>query len=137
MTIKLECMIDDLKEQIEKLENRIYALERNTGSITHMFDIIGSESKLEPKTFTPKWEFCTSIHSFETSPFCIRKVPRHFFETSSDLKHSGGIDTPSLCGKITPEKMGLNMLVWFEPTHNSYGICKKCLSIYLKDIGTE
>jgi hypothetical protein len=54
----------------------------------------------EPLPGAEQYSFCESVTASSTSPWHIRKLD------AAGLKPSGGITTPSLCGRIRP--FGLN-----------------------------
>lgn len=75
-----------------------------------------------PKVGEPA--FCEATTAGGGSPWHIR------FLGPAGLKPSGGVDTCSLCGHVTPEKGGWDIPVRFSETHPN--ACKKCLDS-LKD----
>jgi hypothetical protein len=57
------------------------------------------------------YSFCESTQAGPLSPWHIRRL------TSAGRKCSGGIDTPSLCGRVTPKWNGWDLTVEVdEPT---------------------
>lgn len=45
---------------------------------------------------TPPYAFCELVFATSLRPWCIRKLGK------AGLKLGGGIDTPSLCGRVQP-----------------------------------
>lgn len=77
-----------------------------------------------------QYSFCESDYATSISPWCIRKL------TDQGQKPGGGIDTPSLCGRVTPRlyhpRSGTNG--WDIPnvpvTLTHPAACPKCLEIW-------
>ena len=61
--------------------------------------------------------FCESAMSTMCSPWCLRKL------TKAGQKLSGGVDTPSLCGRVRPP-FGWDLEVPVSLKHVS--ICPAC-----------
>ena len=64
------------------------------------------------------YSFCESVHASSISPWCIRLL------TEVGRKCGGGIDTPSLCGRVAKE-WGWDLEVPVTLDHPS--ACKKCV----------
>ncbi len=70
---------------------------------------------------TDQYSFCESVHATSRSPWCIRVL------TKQGQKCGGGVDTPSLCGRVQPKK-GWDLSVHFCVNHPS--ACPRCVQAY-------
>lgn len=68
----------------------------------------------------PPYAFCESIHAGGRSPWHIRKIG------AAGLKLGGGIDSPSLCTRVT---RGWDLNVRITPHHLTH-CCKECVKAY-------
>lgn len=80
----------------------------------------------------PAFSYCESVHAGSMSPWHIRRpLPR------TGLMTSGGIDTPSLCGRVKPFGRGgtggwdLSVPV----TDKQDGVCRECFAQYQRQKG--
>ena len=69
---------------------------------------------------TQEYSFCESVTATSISPWCIRPL------TKEGKKLSGGVDTPSLCGRVEKGR-GWDMQTPVSVTESR--ACKKCLEI--------
>jgi len=87
-----------------------------------------SPLSLEPGE-NPPFTFCEGVHASSTSPWHIRKT------TAAGPKFGGGIDTPSLCGHVTPPSRhgsnGWDLEVRISEKHLQH-CCAKCAEEYRK-----
>lgn len=90
----------------------------------------------------PPYAFCESVHAAPLAPWHIRKL------SEAGLKTGGGIDTPSLCGRVRPfgdesgERRGAggwDLRVRILPRHfakvpagSSLICCAECAAEYAK-----
>lgn len=75
----------------------------------------------------PPFAFCEPVVAGSLAPWCIRPV------TDKGLKLGGGVDTQSLCGRVTPRGNGwdLNVRITEEAlTSTRPRVCQKCLAEY-------
>lgn len=70
------------------------------------------------------FSFCESVHATGTSPWHIRKL------TSVGKKPTGGIDGPSLCGRVKSPG-GWDLEVEFSDKHFDHA-CRSCVDEYRK-----
>ena len=82
-----------------------------------------SKLQLSPNE-VPKYVFCESVFASGASRWHIRKV-------RDMLKPSGGIDSPSLCGLVTPEKGGWDLRVRISEHHLDHA-CPACVREYVR-----
>lgn len=77
----------------------------------------------------PPFTFCEGVHASSTSPWHIRKT------TAQGPKFGGGIDTPSLCGHVTPPSRhgsnGWDLEVRISEKHLEH-CCQTCAAEYRK-----
>ncbi len=73
---------------------------------------------------TNRYSFCESVTATSRSPWCIRVL------TEQGQKLGGGVDTPSLCGRVQPPPKGngWDLPVVFTVHHPS--ACPKCVEAY-------
>jgi hypothetical protein len=67
--------------------------------------------------------FCESIHAYGLSPWHLRRP------TSAGLKLTGGIDTSSLCGRVS---RGWDLDVPVTESHFEH-TCRDCLAVLKKE----
>ncbi len=72
-----------------------------------------------------EYSFCESAHASPFSKWHIRKL------TKAGKKLGGGADTDSLCDK----KVNWDLEVQLDKHHLENNSCKKCLEIYLSNLG--
>lgn len=71
-----------------------------------------------------QYSFCESVHASSLSPWHIRPL------TDAGRKLGGGVDTPSLCGRVEVDK-GWDLSVPFDAKNRAMGsICQKCLEVF-------
>lgn len=76
-----------------------------------------------------KYSFCESVTASSISPWCIRPLT----ETGKHI--GGGVDTPSLCGRVRPSgKTGLggwDLAIDFDVylARGGSRACKRCLDV--------
>ena len=71
------------------------------------------------------FSFCEGVWATSGSPWHIRKL------TDQGQKLGGGIDTPSLCGRVGPPKTnGWDLEVELTEHHLEHNSCKICKEIY-------
>lgn len=70
----------------------------------------------------PEYAFCEAVTAGVSSPWHIRKVV-------SVPKYSGGIDSSSLCGHVTPDLGGWDVKVRISEHHLGHS-CKECVRLY-------
>lgn len=68
-----------------------------------------------------EYSFCESVTATSISPWCIRPL------TTEGRKPGGGVDTPSLCGRVK-EKMGWDLEIPFGVNHPK--ACPGCIERY-------
>jgi hypothetical protein len=68
--------------------------------------------------------FCEPVVAGPRSPWCLR------FVGEKGEMYGGGIDTPSLCGLVTPEMNGWDIDVPVTPglLENTALVCQHCLA---------
>ena len=78
----------------------------------------------------PDYSFCEGIMAGPRSPWHIRRL------SSEGRKLTGGIDTPSLCGRIGPVSEGVHKNGWELSVaiteHHLGHSCKACVTEFLK-----
>lgn len=75
-----------------------------------------------------RYSFCESAVATSFSRWHIRKLTEH------GPKYGGGVDTPSLCGHIDPERLGgWDLEVGISDAHLEHA-CSKCREKYLEAI---
>lgn len=73
--------------------------------------------------------YCEPVTAGPLAPWCIRKL------SDVGLKTTGGVDTPSLCGRVKPfgrgkgELGGWDLRVPVDLQRPANLACKKCLSV--------
>lgn len=72
------------------------------------------------------YSYCESVHATSTSPWHIRKL------TEVGRKLSGGIDTPSLCGRVG-KGWGWDLEVELNEFHLENVSCPKCVELYKQE----
>lgn len=87
------------------------------------------QSTKAPAEKPPEYVFCESSTASSTSPWHIRKV------SSIGLKLGGGIDTPSLCGRVRPIGDDLRGFGGWDlnvgiSEHHLTHCCKACADAY-------
>ncbi len=82
-------------------------------------------------SLTNRYSFCESVTATGSSPWCIRIL------TDQGRKLGGGIDTPSLCGRVQPppKSNGWDIGVRFSDHHPL--ACPRCIEIYKAHEVTE
>ena len=65
------------------------------------------------------YSFCESVHATGRSPWHIRRL-------AGERKLGGGIDTPSLCGRVT---QGWDLEVEITEHHLEHA-CERCVQLY-------
>lgn len=70
-----------------------------------------------------KYSFCESVTATSMSPWHIRRL------TKVGRKLGGGIDTPSLCGRVRKEK-GWDLETPINAFHLANGCCPECLKLF-------
>jgi hypothetical protein len=82
---------------------------------------------------TPPYAFCEPVFATSLRPWCIRKLGK------AGLKLGGGIDTPSLCGRVQPSctsggkgSGGWDNSVRIMPQHLTH-CCATCRAIYKRE----
>ena len=74
----------------------------------------------------PRFSFCERVWAGPKSPWHIRELG------VAGRKLGGGIDTPSLCGRIVPPSgKGWDLDVELTPHHLTHA-CKACVAEYLR-----
>lgn len=71
----------------------------------------------------PPFSFCESVWSSGLGTWCIRQT------SAAGLKHGGGIDTPSLCGRV-PARNGWDLEVRITEHNLGQNACKACVEKY-------
>jgi len=71
-----------------------------------------------------KYSFCESAFATSISPWCIRPL------TDVGRKLSGGIDTPSLCGRVHSQ-LGWDLNTPVDLSLSR--VCKKCAQLMTED----
>jgi len=71
----------------------------------------------------PPYSFCEPVWASGLGLWCLRKT------TNIGLKLGGGVDTPSLCGRVAVSK-GWDLNVRLSEHHLEKNTCKKCLEAY-------
>ncbi len=84
----------------------------------------------------PPYAFCEPVVAGPLAPWCIRPV------TEKGLKLSGGVDTPSLCGRVKPFPGGngwdLEVRITDEQlTRSRPPVCPRCLAEYRRIHGPQ
>ena len=80
----------------------------------------------------PTFAFCEPAVAGPLAPWCIRPV------TAKGLKLVGGVDTPSLCGRVTPKGGGWDLNVRItddQLARTRPPVCPRCLAEYRKRLG--
>lgn len=77
-----------------------------------------------------EYSFCESVTATSMSPWCIRKL------TKTGRYLSGGVDTPSLCGRVRI-RLGWDLAVSIDDKNGqrilkTNGVCSKCRELYTK-----
>jgi hypothetical protein len=70
-----------------------------------------------------KYSFCESVTATSYSPWHIRQL------TKEGKKLGGGVDTPSLCGRVKKMK-GWDLETDINPFHLANGCCPECLKMF-------
>ncbi len=70
----------------------------------------------------PEYAFCEAVTASGRSPWHIRKV-------RSQLYLTGGVDTKSLCGHVTPRLGGWDLDVRITEGHLKHA-CPRCVAAY-------
>ena len=86
---------------------------------------------------THGYTYCESVHATGNSPWHIRKLDQ------AGLKLTGGLTTPSLCGRVKPFNIdakdrgfgGWDLNVKIMPVHDQH-TCAACLAEYLRQTGS-
>lgn len=77
------------------------------------------------------YSFCEPSTAGPCAPWCIRKL------TASGRKLGGGVDTPSLCGRVSLPSVGgvggCDIRVPVEMDQPS--ACKKCVAVLMEEMG--
>lgn len=77
------------------------------------------------------YSFCEPSTAGPCAPWCIRKL------TAAGRKLGGGVDTPSLCGRVSLTSLGgvggWDIRVPVEMDHP--GACKRCVAMLREEIG--
>lgn len=84
---------------------------------------------MSPSTHAPTdaYSFCERVWAGPRSPWHIRRL------SPIGRKLGGGIDTPSLCGRIVPpEGKGWDLDVEITPHHLTHS-CKLCVEVYRQE----
>lgn len=69
------------------------------------------------------YSFCESTTASSRSPWCIRRL------TDAGRKTGGGVDTPSLCGRVR-EGRGWDLTVELVSYHLTKNACPACKDIF-------
>jgi len=84
-----------------------------------------------------EYSFCESVHAGPLAAWHIRKL------TDQGQKFGGGIDTPSLCGRVRPppKSNGWDLKVPIDEMtlrlpHGRGGICSDCAALYEKAVAS-
>lgn len=75
-------------------------------------------------SLTNRYSFCESVTATSRSPWCIRLL------TKQGRKCGGGIDTPSLCGRVQPPN-GWDIAVSFTLNMPRTVTCRRCVEVYM------
>lgn len=86
----------------------------------------GSSSHLAGEKMD-QYSFCESVHAGSHSRWHIRKL------TERGHKYSGGIDSPSLCGRLTAKISGWDINVAIR-RENLSRACPECERAYFKEL---
>ena len=72
-----------------------------------------------------EYSFCESVHATGATASCIRPL------TEAGRKLGGGIDTPSLCGRVQPPN-GWDLAYGITPERIAHPrvTCKRCADLY-------
>jgi len=76
----------------------------------------------------PPFTFCEPVWVSGSGHWCIRKT------TEVGLKLGGGVDTPSLCGRVEAGR-GWDLAVRMTEHHLNENACPKCLPKYRELVG--
>lgn len=71
------------------------------------------------------YSYCESVHATSNSPWHIRKL------TEVGRRLSGGVDTPSLCGRVR-KGWGWDLEVVLDGRLDKLG-CPKCVELYKQE----
>lgn len=91
-------------------------------------EVEGTGPTFEEGEVPPPFAFCEGVWASGGSPWHIRKI-----NPEVGLRLTGGIDTPSLCGRVTPKVNGWDLRVRITNMHLAHkgGVCEGCKDAFI------